>query len=97
MKVKVGFRARARARVRVRARARARVRVRVRVRARVRIRVRVRVRALAHRVVQRAPGRVGHHEARWLLHARSVQPDHVWVAHARERAHLAAHGLGDGA
>merc|ERR1719272_1252874 len=41
-------------------------------------------------------GCVGHNEARWLLHARSVQPDHVWVAHACERAHLAAHGLGDG-
>eukprot|EP00964_Phaeocystis_antarctica_P060694 scaffold36196_cov51-Phaeocystis_antarctica.AAC.1 len=54
---------------------------------------RARHRALAHRVIQRAAGRVGHHEARWLLHARSVEPDDVWVAHARERAHLAAHGL----
>ena len=60
-------------------------------------RVREWVRAVAHRVVQRAPCRVGHHEAGRLLDARSVQPDHVWVAHARERAHLAAHGLGDGA
>ena len=64
---------------------------------RVRVRVGVRVRVLAHRVVQRAAGRVGHHEARRLLDARSVEPDHVRVAHARERAHLAAHGLGDGA
>ena len=53
--------------------------------------------ARAHRVVQRAAGRVGHHEAGRLLQARSVQADHVRVAHARERAHLAAHGLGDGA
>ena len=60
-------------------------------------RVREWVRAVAHRVVQRAPCRVGHHEAGRLLDARSVQPDHVWVAHARERPHLAAHGLGDGA
>ena len=67
-----------------------------RARARVRIRAKTRVRALAHRVIQRTPGRVGHHEARWLLHARSVEPDDVWVAHAREGAHLAAHGLGWG-
>ena len=50
-----------------------------------------------HRVVQRAAGRVGHHEAGRLLHARPVQPYHVRVAHACERAHLPAHGLGDGA
>ena len=56
-----------------------------------------RVRTLAHRIVQRAAGRVGHHEAGRLLHARSVQPDHVRVAHARESTHLPAHGLGDGA
>ena len=31
------------------------------------------------------------------LHARSVHPDHVRVAHARESTHLPAHGLGDGA
>ena len=54
-------------------------------------------RALAHRVVQRAAGRVGHHDADRHLHARSVQPDHVRVAHARESTHLPAHGLGDGA
>ena len=40
-----------------------------------------------------AAGCVGHHEAGRLLYARSVQPDHVRVAHARERTHLAAHGL----
>ena len=44
-----------------------------------------------------AAGCVGHHEAGRLLHARSVQPDHVRVAHARESTHLPAHGLGDGA
>ena len=57
----------------------------------------VRVRTLAHRIVQRAASRVGHHEAGRLLHARSIQPDHVRVAHARERTHHPAHGLGDGA
>ena len=56
----------------------------------------MKVGARAHRIVQRAAGRVGHHEAGRLLHARSVQADHVRVAHARERTHLAAHGLGDG-
>ena len=53
--------------------------------------------ARAHRIVQRAAGRVGHHEAGRLLQARSVQADHVRVAHARESTHLPAHGLGDGA
>ena len=53
----------------------------------------VRVRTLAHRIVQRAAGRVGHHEAGRLLQARSVQADHVRVAHAGERAHLATNGL----
>ena len=51
--------------------------------------------ALAHRVVQRAPGRKSHHEARRLLDARPVQPHHIRVAHTRERTHLAAHGLCD--
>ena len=66
-------------------------------RLRVRVRATATARAVVHRVVQRPPGRVGHHEAGRLLHARSVQPDHVRVAHARESTHLPAHGLGDGA
>ena len=57
----------------------------------------MKVGARAHRIVQRAAGRVGHHEAGRLLHARSVQADHVRVAHAREGPHLPAHGLSDGA
>ena len=40
-----------------------------------------------------AAGCVGHHEAGRLLHARPVQADHVRVAHARARAHLAAYDL----
>ena len=77
-------------------RARARAGARAKTRATATATARVRLGARAHRIVQRAAGRVGHHEAGRLLHARSVQPDHVRVAHARERTHLPAHGLGDG-
>ena len=83
--------------MKVKVRARARAGARAKTRATATATARVRLGARAHRIVQRAAGRVGHHEAGRLLHARSVQADHVRVAHARERAHLAAHGLGDGA
>ena len=83
--------------MKVKVRARARAGARAKTRATATATARVRLGARAHRIVQRAAGRVGHHEAGRLLHARSVQADHVRVAHARERTHLAAHGLGDGA
>ena len=79
--------------MKVKVRARARSGARAKTRATATATARVRLGARAHRIVQRAAGRVGHHEARRLLHARSVQADHVGVAHARERTHLAAHGL----
>ena len=82
--------------MKVKVRARARSGARAKTRATATATARVRLGARAHRIVQRAAGRVGHHEAGRLLQARSVQADHVRVAHARESTHLPAHGLGDG-